>query len=392
MKRWLTALLIVCCADVGAQENRHESLYAAARGHTVYFNAWGGDPSINRYIAWVAERVEREHGVTLKHVKVGDISEAVLRIRAEHAAGRNAEGSIDLLWINGENFAALKRADLLYGPWAHDAPGAKNVDWQSQTIARDGNLQTQGYEMPWGASALTFFYDSAQVTRAPRTPDALLAAIEDQPGRFSYPQPPAFVGSAFLKQLLILLAEDRERLQQPVGPDFDAVTTPLWQWLDRAHAAMWRGGRLFPRSGPAQRDLLALGELDWMLSYNPAEASRAITQGELQISMRGVQMEDGALANSHFVAIPYNSSAKQAAIVVASFLISAEAQARKADEQNWGDTTILDLTRLSTTQQAHFDAALRGPATPPASTPRLSEPHPSWTDALERAWLERYTR
>ena len=31
---------------------------AQAEGETVYFNAWGGDPKINAYISWAAERVK----------------------------------------------------------------------------------------------------------------------------------------------------------------------------------------------------------------------------------------------------------------------------------------------------------------------------------------------
>ena len=33
-------------------------------------------------------------------------------------------------------------------------------------------------------------------------------------------------------------------------------------WLDRAHATMWRNGRLFPQSGPAQRELLLIEILE----------------------------------------------------------------------------------------------------------------------------------
>jgi putative thiamine transport system substrate-binding protein len=392
LKLRLICLLLLGCACAQAQTDDHAALYEAARGQTVYFNAWGGDPAINDYIQWVAEQVARDYDIELRHVKVGDIAETVVRIRAEKAAGRETDGSVDLLWINGENFAALKRANLLHGPWALTAPGTERVHWQSETVQRDGNLATEGFEMPWGSSALTLFYDSARVSAPPRSPQALLDVIENHRGRFTYPQPPAFVGSAFLKQLLVLLAAEPERLQRAVEDDFDVVTAPLWRWLDQAHRSMWRGGRLFPRSGPAQRELVALGELDWMMAYNPSEASRAMRRGELPSSMRGLQFESGALANSHFVAIPFNSGAKQAATVVASFLISPTAQARKADERVWGDTTVLDIARLTTQERAPFDAATRGPATPPPTTPQVSEPHPSWNDALERAWLERYTR
>jgi putative thiamine transport system substrate-binding protein len=246
--------------------------------------------------------------------------------------------------------------------------------------------------MPWGTAALTLFYDSQQVTRPPDDPAALLQWIDAHPGRFSYPQPPAFLGTAFLKQLLLLLVEDVDRLQHPVGDDFMQATEPLWSWLDRAHPNLWRRGRLFPQSGPAQRDLLAVGELDWMLSFNPSEANRAIGQGDLHETVGGVYFAAGALANSHFLAIPYNSSATAGARVAANFLLSPAAQVRKADEQFWGDPTVLDLDKLKPADREAFDELRPGSATPPAAERFLAEPHPSWTTRLEQAWLERYVR
>ncbi|MEM6640591.1 MAG: ABC transporter substrate-binding protein [Pseudomonadota bacterium] len=363
-----------------------------ARVRTVYFNAWGGDPAINDYIAWAGERLEQEHGITLRHVKVGDISEAVVRLNAEHAAGRDNGGSMDLLWINGENFAALKNAGLLYGPWAQDVDGAARINWQNPTVRVDGNLATDGYELPWGSVALTFFYDGARIATPPNTPATLLQWIENNPGRFTYVQPPSFVGTAFLKQLLLLLTPAPDVLQSPVAENFDEVTEPIWNWLDRAHPSMWRRGRLFPLSGPAQRELLAVGEIDWSMAYNPSDASRAIENGELPVSIRGLHLRGGALANSHFVAIPYNAGARDSAILAAAFLISPEAQAHKADERIWGDTTVLNLKKLTPEARARFERAEHGAATPPPPASTLSEPHPSWNDALERAWLQRYTR
>lgn len=384
---------ILCAPRVDAQTEDWRAVVERAAGQTVYFNAWGGDQAINSYIEWAALKLRADYAVELRHVRVTDIAETVTRINAERAAGRDSGGSVDLLWINGENFAALKRAGLLYGPWARQVPNSALINWEGNpTTLVDGSLETDGYELPWGTAALTLFFDTARVASAPNNPRELLSWIEQHPGRFSYPQPPSFLGSAFLKQMLLALSADTERLAGPVADDFAAVTQPLWQWLDRAHASMWRSGRLFPRSGPSQRDLLAVGELDWMLSYNPSEASRAIRQGELHDSIRALYFDAGALANSHFLAIPYNSSATEAARVVANFLASPEAQARKADEQYWGDPTVLDINGLSDSDHAYFEVLDAGPATPPPAARYLNEPHPTWTTRLEQAWQLRYVR
>lgn len=362
-------------------------------GQTVYFNAWGGDPAINRYIDWAAAKLLEDFGLRLVHVKVTDIAESVSRIMAERAAGRDANGSVDLLWINGENYAALKRAGLLWGPWTAALPNARLIDWQGNPTTRiDATLPTEGYELPWGTSAFTLFHDRSHVQSPPAVPAALLQWMEAHPGRFTYPQPPSFLGTAFLKQMLLLLAADSGRLQRPAADDFDQVTAVLWEWLDRAHAVMWRRGRLFPRSGPAQRELLGLGEIHWMMSYNPAEASRAIRQGDLPDTIAGLHFNGGALGNSHFVAIPYNAGAKEGAMLVANFLISPEAQAGKADEERWGDPTVLEVDALSEADRARFESLQRGAATPGPPAEILPEPHPSWSTALERAWLERYLR
>ena len=363
----------------------------SARGQEVYFNAWAGDVAINRYIAWAAREVERRYGVKLIHVKVADTSEAVTRILAERAAGRTARGSIDLIWINGENFASLKTSHLLYGPWAEEVPNARLLDRSDPTLTVDATIATQGYELPWGRARFTLFYDALAVgDEPPDDPKALLAWIRAHPGRFTYPQPPDFIGSSFLKQLLLLLTPSREPLREPVADDFETLTRPLWNWLDDAHPYLWRSGRIFPRSLSEQRRLLGDGEVDWMLSFNPSEAARAIAQGELPDSIRGTRFRTGAMSNSHFLAIPFNARAKEGAVVVANFLISPEAQARKADVARWGDPTVVEIARLSDAQRRLFPSADRSSARLPADSRRLQEPHPSWTQALERAWAQRY--
>ena len=59
-----------------------------AKGQTVYFNAWGGSDTINSYIRWVSNEVKLKYGVTVKHVKVTDIGNAVSRILAEKSANK----------------------------------------------------------------------------------------------------------------------------------------------------------------------------------------------------------------------------------------------------------------------------------------------------------------
>jgi putative thiamine transport system substrate-binding protein len=130
--------------------------------------------------------------------------------------------------------------------------------------------------------------------------------------------------------------------------------------------------------------------VDWALSFNPSEANRAIRAGELPGVIRATFFRGGTLSNSHYLAIPFNARSREGAMVVANFLLSPEAQARKADESVWGDPTVLAVERLTPPERQRFVGLKAGPATPPLDAPLILEPHPSWTSALNRAWTERY--
>src|SRR5690606_2902706 len=113
----------------------------------------------------------------LIEVKLDDTATAVAKVVAEKAAGRDENGTVDLIWINGENFAAMKRQDLLLAPgWAEALPNRKYVDVENKpTILTDFTVPVDGLESPWGMAKLVFFYDSARTsaTELPKDADGL---------------------------------------------------------------------------------------------------------------------------------------------------------------------------------------------------------------------------
>jgi putative thiamine transport system substrate-binding protein len=371
-------------------------IVAAARGQTVYFNAWGGSERINDYIAWAGDRVAADYGITLKQVKLADTADAVARVLAEKTAGKGSGGSVDLIWINGENFAAMKAHGLLFGPFADALPNDRLVDTAGKPTTRvDFTVPTDGLEAPWGMAQIVFLYDTARVAQPPRSMAEFLVWAKAHPGRFTYPAPPDFTGSTFLEQALYGLVGDREALQRPAtDATFAATMAPLWQWLDQLHPQLWRGGGTFPQNDQAQRQLLDDGEIDISLSFNPGEASSAIAQGLLPATVRTYVLDGGTIGNTHFVAIPFNASAKEAAMVVANFLLSPEAQLHKQDPSVWGDPTVLAMDKLAADDRAKFVALPLGPATlsPAELGPALLEPHPSWMTRLEAEWRRRYAK
>jgi putative thiamine transport system substrate-binding protein len=378
-----------------ADFNNWSDVVAKSKGQTVYWNAWGGSPRINDYIGWVGREVNKLYGVKVEHVKVKDTANVVATVVAEKAAGKNENGKVDLIWINGENFAAMKRQGLLMGPsWADRLPNWKFVDIENQpTITYDFTIPTDGMESPWGGAKLVFFHDMARKTKLPDSVRGLVDWAKANPGRFTYPQPPNFIGSTFLKQALSELATDPAKLLMPVIDDeFEGVVEPLFALLDELHPVMWRQARTFPANHVAMRQLMADKELDIIFAFSPSFASSAIANNELPDTVRSFVFSGGTLGNTHFVAIPYNATAKEGALVLANFLLSAEAQARKQDPNIWGDPTVLNINKIGVDDKNRFDKLDLGIATlkPDELGPMLPEPHPSWMGRIEKEWERRY--
>lgn len=396
-------LVLLFAAQAHAQANAAasapwEQIVAKARGQTVYFNAWAGDEKTNAFIAWAGDELKSRFGVTVVHVRLKDTAEAVTRVIAEKTAGRSSDGTVDLVWINGPNFLAMKEQGLLYGPVTPQLPNMRFVD---TTVKRsnvvDFTTPVEGFAVPWRLAQIVFIYDSARIREAkdvPRSAAELLAWARNNPGRLTHPNPSNFLGATFLKQMLYELAPDVTVFQQAATDEsFARTVAPLWPWYDALRPLLWRKGQQFPENGAAQRQLLNDGEIDISLSFTPAEAAVSVLSGKLPESVRTFTLRKGSIGNTSFVAIPFNSRAKEGAMLLANFLIDPATQARAQDVTQIGSLNVLDAAKLSAAQRALFDALTPSPALPSAADlgrPQL-EPHASWMIRLTAEWQRRYS-
>ena len=393
----MVRILLAACAAVllagsaASAAGSWDAVLASARGQSVYWNAWGGDDRTNAFIDWAGEQVAARYGVTLRHVKLADTAEAVTRVIAEKAAGNDANGSIDLIWINGPNFLAMQSQGLLHGPFTADLPNMAYVGAASAGV--DFTVPVNGMEAPWRRAQFVFLYDAARVRHVPRNAADFIAWASANPGRFTHPDPRDFLGATFLKQALLEFAPDPALLQQPASDAaYAAAAAPLWAWYETLRPLLWRGGKTFPANGPAQRQLLSDGEIDIALSFDPAEAAAGVASGLLPETTRVFVLAGGSIGNTSFVAIPYNAAHKDAAKVVANFLLDPEAQAHAQDLRALGSFSVLDLGKLTPAQRKLFadlptSPALPGNAELGATRP---EPHASWMTRLTQDWTPRY--
>jgi putative thiamine transport system substrate-binding protein len=399
----LGAALLVATAPAAIAQDRADArswdeILNAARGQTVYWNAWGGDERNNAFIQWVADEVRERHGVTVEHVKLTDTAEAVSRVVAERAAGRDSGGTVDLIWINGPNFLAMKEQELLFGPFTQAMPNYALVDEVGKpSNVVDFTIPVDGLASPWRIAQVAFVYDSARTEAGslPRTIPEMGEWAQANPGRLTHPNVRNFLGATFLKQALYELTPDTDVLQQPADQaTFAAATAPLWEWYDATRPHLWRGGAEFPENSAALDRLLDDGEIEIAITLNPATAAVISEVGLLPESARVFFLDNGTIGNTSFVAIPYNAAHAEGAMVVANFLLDPVAQSHMQDPTVLGAFTVLDIARLSDEQRGLFADAASHPAMPDPEEMAdvLLEPHPSWMTMVVEEWERRYTR
>ena len=371
-----------------------QQVLTRARGQTVDWFMWGGWPHTNAYVnQYVAPQVKAHHGIVLRQVPVTDIATVVGKLLVEKQAGKTTGGKADLMWINGENFRTAKRHRLLYGPFADRLPNQQLVDWQRPSVYNDFGEPVEGMESPWGSAQVVMIYDKKRIPNPPQSMAELLTWIKEHPGRFTYPAPPDFTGSVFVRHVFYHVSGDVDTWQSNYDEKaFDTAAENCYRMLRELKPYLWRKGKTYPESPIRLDQMFADGEIDFSLSYHPAEASKKIFDGQFADTVRTFVFKEGTIANTHFLAIPFNASDKEGAMVVANFLLSPEAQLKKADPQTWGDFPAIDVKRLDPQWRRKFKSLPHGPATLPdevLQSHQLPEPPSKILIQLEKGWNRR---
>lgn len=324
-----------------------------ARGQTVTWMMWKGDPLINAYVqGFVAPRLRDQYGVTLQTVS-GHGNRIVSALMTEREAGKK-ESEFDLVWINGESFYQLRQIGALHGPFTAELPNFRLIDMDNPFIARDFQQPIDGYECPWGNVQLTLIYHSDRVKDPPRTREALAAWVRRNPGRFTFDT--SFTGMTLLKSWLIAMAGGTGTLDGPFDEaKYARYSAELWAYLKDIKPYLWRRGETYPPGVSELHQLFASGEIDFTMSNNDGEVDNKILQGVLPESSRGYVFDDGTIQNSHYLGIVANARHRAGALVAVNFLISAEAQYEKMKPAVWGDGTVLNQDRFPAEWRAKFN-------------------------------------
>ncbi len=371
-----------------------DAVLAEADGQTVNFYLWGGSDKINADVDNdIGAQVSELFGVTLNRVPLGDTADAVNLVLNEIEAGQTTGGSVDMIWINGENFRTLKDADALLAAWSEALPNAVFVNWDDPSVANDFGEPVEGTESPWGHAQFVFEFNTELVGDvAPDSFEDLQAWIHENPGLFTYPAVPDFTGSVFLRHLFYWAAGGSEAFAGPFDQEvFDQYAPTVWEYLNDIGPSLWRGGDTYPTEAAVQQDLLANQEVAFSMSYNPSNATTQIIDGVYPDTIRTFIPVTGSISNNNYVTIPSNAGNAAGALVVANYMLSEEYQLKMTDPNGWGWLTATDPNRWSDEAQATLAGYEAGVATLPQTilnANALPEPSADWVEAMEQGWLD----
>jgi putative spermidine/putrescine transport system substrate-binding protein len=364
-----------------------------ARGGTVNWFMWGGADNINAYVTdYVGGVLKDEYDITLNLIPLTDTSEAVNIVLGEKEAGNTAEGSVDMIWINGENFRTMQQGGLAFCGYTETLPNNALVNWDNPAIANDFGVPVNGCEVPWNLAQFAMAHDSATLPDPPASIPELIDWVKANPGQFTYPAPPDFNGAVFVRHVFYHAAGGAENLLGPFDEaTFNAAATKTWAILNEIEPFLWREGATYPTSISQLNELFANGEVAMTFNYDPAQFGIVVDTGTYPETVRSYALTDGTIGNTNYTIIPFNSPNKAAAMVAQNVLLSAEAQLEKANPATWGTAPTITLDRVSPEMQAAFAALPSHPSVitsaelAPFALPELQA---DWISAIEQGWID----
>ena len=376
---------------------------------SVNFYFWGGDDSLNVWMDRVVTPALDQEGISFNPVRITGTKDAVDLVLAELNAGKKiGAGSVDVVWVNGENFAALKRQDALFGPFARLLPNAENLEWSSDDPRsvlnlRDFGVETLGQEMPWSSEQYVCAVNRARVDEAgtPSTFAALRAYLEENPGKFTYVKPPHYIGNTFVQEAIYAHNPDgtgAEAFQAPLeeigASELARLIGPGLEYLKNLEplllGAEGGAGPHYPEDIAALEGFFLNGQIDFACKFGLYGVATGLAKGTYPEKAEAFIFPEGyMIKNKSYLAIPANAPNPAAALVLINYMTSLEAQISKLEHV--GLPAGIDPWLLAPQERRVLEEAAPGHiGVEQAELDENAAPDANATlvDVIEAAWLE----
>lgn len=367
-----------------------DELKEAAKGSTVTFYGWGGDELLNEWLDDVfAPAMKEEYDITMERVPM-DIDQVLSQLLGELQAGEK-DGSIDMIWINGENFQSAKENNMLYGPFVEKLPNFEEyIDTESEDVTLDFAYPIEGYEAPYGKAQMVMIADTAVTPDLPKNTDELKAFAENNKGKVTYPALPDFTGSVFVRNVIYDICGYEQFLDMEADKEtVKEAIEPALEYLRQLNPYLWNEGKTFPDSSTTMDNMFADGELVLNMTYDAFGTSIKIEDGTYTETTQSFQFDKGTIGNTNFMAIAANSGNKAGAMVAINEMMSPKIQADRYDTMKV--LPVVDYDKLSDEQKEAFDKVDLGKGNIPQDellSKRLPEMPAKLVPIIEEIWLE----
>ena len=371
-------------------EMSFDEMKEAAKGTTVTFYGWGGDENLNQWLDTVfAPAMKEKYDITMERVPM-DIDQILSQLSGEIQAGAK-NGSIDMIWINGENFQSAKENNMLFGPFTDKLPNFNAyVDATHEDNTLDFAYPIEGYEAPYGKAQVVFIADSAVTPETPKSAEELMEFVQKYPGKVTYPALPDFTGSVFVRNIIYDICGYEQFLTMEADKaTVKAAIEPALEYLRQLNPYLWNEGQTFPESSTTIDNMFADGELVLNVTYEAYSTALKIADGTYTDTTTTFQFDKGTIGNTNFMAIAANSGNKAGAMVAINEMLSPEMQVSRYQELKV--IPVLDNSKLSAEQQELFASVDLGKGTIPQEellSKRLPEMPADLVPIIEEIWLE----
>lgn len=373
-----------------ATSYKFDEIEKQAKGSSVNIYMYGGAEEINKYIDnIIAPALKKNNDITLNRVPLSNIKDIINKLIIEKQAEKKV-GTVDILWVNGENFKLLKDSNVLWGNFIQNLPNITYI--KNSTLEKDFGEDINGLEAPWGEAQFNFIFNDINNSNIFPFKDSktLLEFAKLNPGKFTYPTVIDHTGSAFVRNIAIDILGYNE-IQNMDDKTFEKELISVWNYLEELKPYLWRKGETYPESEGKLDLLYSAGEVDVTMGYTINKVNSKIESGDYPETSKSFLLNKGTLFNNHYLAIPANAQNKDGAIAVINELVSPELQLLKQEPKNWGDFNILDMKKLPPeTVKKFFDLNKSGkiPSSEELQEKRVMELTPDKLTIIEEGWLE----
>lgn len=372
-------------------DKNFEKYLESAKGTDVTFYGWGGSEQTNNWIDnYLSPIVKEKYDINIKRVGM-NIDEILANLQNSVQAGEES-GNIDIIWINGENFYTAMQSNLLFGPFVDKLPNYEKYTEISDDVLYDFGYETKGYEAPYGKAQVVMIYDSSKLNPI-TSAEELMKEAKANPGKLTYPAPPDFTGSAFVRNIIYDIVgyealkdidpSDKEKIKTTIQPAID--------YFNELKPYLWQEGKTYPSESTQLDNMYADGSVYFDVSYNTNFASNMVDKGIFSPTTRTSVFDSGTIGNTHFLAIAKNSPNPEGAMVVINEVLNFNSQLEKYKPTVWGDLPVIDNNKLSEEEKTQIDSIENGVATL-AQSELLSKRKPELPAAMvpviEEIWLE----